>query len=138
MLQELGYEEQPKYYGMQVTYEGSKPMWHVQAYIFIPSPSDDILKSRRSLPPSPQDTTSTLQFVMLLAKLIWSLVRAIPNFYMEQSMPTFPNELVDLPTSMWSLYPIQGLQTQEASGSYYYAHQGTGLHCGGSGILVEV
>jgi hypothetical protein len=26
ILQELGYEKQPKYYGMQVTYEGSEPM----------------------------------------------------------------------------------------------------------------
>jgi hypothetical protein len=38
MLQELGYEKQPKYFGTQVTYEGSKPIWHVQAYIFTPRP----------------------------------------------------------------------------------------------------
>jgi hypothetical protein len=38
MLQELGYEKQPRYYGAQVTYEGSKPMWHVQVYIFTPKP----------------------------------------------------------------------------------------------------
>jgi hypothetical protein len=36
MLQELGYEKQPKYYRTQVTYEGSEPMWHVQVYIFSP------------------------------------------------------------------------------------------------------
>jgi hypothetical protein len=30
MLQQLGYEKQPKYYRTQVTYEGSEPMWHVQ------------------------------------------------------------------------------------------------------------
>jgi hypothetical protein len=38
MLQELGYEKQPKYYGTQVTYEGSEPVWHVQVYIFTPKP----------------------------------------------------------------------------------------------------
>jgi hypothetical protein len=38
MLQELGYEKQPKYYGTQVTYEGSKSVWHVQVYIFTPKP----------------------------------------------------------------------------------------------------
>jgi hypothetical protein len=38
MLQELGYEKKLKYYGTQVTYEGSKPMWHVLLYIFIPNP----------------------------------------------------------------------------------------------------
>jgi hypothetical protein len=36
MLQELGYEKQPKYYGTQVMYEGSEPVWHVQVYIFTP------------------------------------------------------------------------------------------------------
>jgi hypothetical protein len=34
MLQELGYEKQPTYFGTQVTYEGSEPVWHVQVYIF--------------------------------------------------------------------------------------------------------
>jgi hypothetical protein len=29
MLQELGYKKQPKYYGTQVTYEGSESVWHV-------------------------------------------------------------------------------------------------------------
>jgi hypothetical protein len=38
MLQELGYKKQQKYYGTQVTYEGSKSMWHVQVYIFTPKP----------------------------------------------------------------------------------------------------
>jgi hypothetical protein len=38
MLQELGYEKQPKYYGMQVTYEGFESVWHVQVYIFTPKP----------------------------------------------------------------------------------------------------
>jgi hypothetical protein len=38
MLQELGYEKQPEYFGTQVTYEGSEPVWHVQVYIFSPKP----------------------------------------------------------------------------------------------------
>jgi hypothetical protein len=38
ILQELGYEKQPKYYGTQLTCEGSEPVCHVQVYIFIPMP----------------------------------------------------------------------------------------------------
>jgi hypothetical protein len=38
ILQELGYEKQPEYFGTQVTYEGSEPVWHVQVYIFTPKP----------------------------------------------------------------------------------------------------
>jgi hypothetical protein len=38
MLQELGYEKQPEYFGTQETYEGSEPVWHVQVYIFTPKP----------------------------------------------------------------------------------------------------
>jgi hypothetical protein len=38
ILQELGYEKQPEYFGTQVTYEGSEPVWHVQVYIFNPKP----------------------------------------------------------------------------------------------------
>jgi hypothetical protein len=38
MLQELGYEKQPEYFGTQVTYEGSESVWHVQVYIFSPKP----------------------------------------------------------------------------------------------------
>jgi hypothetical protein len=38
MLQELGYEKQPEYFGTQVTYGGSEPIWHVQVYIFSPKP----------------------------------------------------------------------------------------------------
>jgi hypothetical protein len=30
MLQELGYEKQPEYFGTQVTYEGSESVWHVR------------------------------------------------------------------------------------------------------------
>jgi hypothetical protein len=38
MLQELSYEKQPEYFGTQVTYEVSEPIWHVQVYIFTPKP----------------------------------------------------------------------------------------------------
>jgi hypothetical protein len=38
MLQELGYEKQLEYFGTQVTYESSEPIWHVQVYIFTPKP----------------------------------------------------------------------------------------------------
>jgi hypothetical protein len=83
MLQELGYEKQPKYYGTEVTYEGSEPMWHVQVCIFTPSPFEEFLKLRRSVPPLPQDTTSTLEFMMPPIKLIWSLICVIANSWME-------------------------------------------------------
>jgi hypothetical protein len=59
------------------------------------SPSDEFLRSRRAMQPSPKDATSTLKFVMLLAKLTWSLIRAITKSWMERSMLTFPNEIVD-------------------------------------------
>jgi hypothetical protein len=38
MLQKFRYKKQPKYYGTQVMYEGSKPMWYAQVYIFTPKP----------------------------------------------------------------------------------------------------
>jgi hypothetical protein len=38
MLQELGYEKQLKYFGTQITYEGSELVWHVQVYIFTLKP----------------------------------------------------------------------------------------------------
>jgi hypothetical protein len=37
MLQELRYEKQLRYYGTQVTYKGSEPVWHVQVYIITPN-----------------------------------------------------------------------------------------------------
>jgi hypothetical protein len=83
MLQELGYEKQLKYYGTQVMYEGSESVWHVQVYFFTPILSEEFLRSRRSMPPLLQDATSTLEFVMPLVKLIWSLVRIIANSWME-------------------------------------------------------
>jgi hypothetical protein len=90
MLQELGYEKQPRYYGTQVMYEASEPVWYVQVYIFTPSPSEEFLRPRRSMPPSLQDVPSTLEFVMLLIKLTWSLIHVIANSWMERSMPIFP------------------------------------------------
>jgi hypothetical protein len=118
MLQELGYEKQPKYYGTQVTYEGSEPVWHAQVYIFTLSPSEEFLRSRRSMQPSLQDAPSTLEFVMLLDKLTWLLIRAIANSWMEWSMLIFPTELVDLPTYMWSMYPIHGTSSSRSKWNF--------------------
>jgi hypothetical protein len=59
MLQELGYEKQPEYFGTRITYEGSEPVWHVQVYIFTPKPFKGVyevekihaaIASRRSFP----------------------------------------------------------------------------------------
>jgi hypothetical protein len=59
MLQELGYEKQPEYFGTWITYEGSEPVWHVQVYIFTPKPFREVyeverihaaIASRRSFP----------------------------------------------------------------------------------------
>jgi hypothetical protein len=47
MLQELGYENHPKYYGTQVTYEGFEFVWHVQVYIFIPKPLRGVFEVRK-------------------------------------------------------------------------------------------
>jgi hypothetical protein len=44
MLQEQGYEKQLKYYGTQVTYEGSESVWHVQVYIFTPEPLQGVFE----------------------------------------------------------------------------------------------
>jgi hypothetical protein len=44
MLQELSYEKQLKHYGTQVMYEGFKPVWHVQVYIFTPKPHKRIFE----------------------------------------------------------------------------------------------
>jgi hypothetical protein len=59
MLQELGYEKQPEYFGTRITYEDSEPVWHVQVYIFTPKPFREVyevekihaaIASRRSFP----------------------------------------------------------------------------------------
>jgi hypothetical protein len=47
ILQELGYEKQPRYYGTQVMYEGSEPVWHVQIYIFTPKPFRGIFEVKK-------------------------------------------------------------------------------------------
>jgi hypothetical protein len=44
MLQELGYEKQPEYFGTQGTYEGSEPVWHIQVYIFTPKCNNHFLQ----------------------------------------------------------------------------------------------
>jgi hypothetical protein len=62
MLQELGYEKQPKYFGTQVTYEGSEPMSSLQ------SPSEEFLRWKISVRPMLQDALSMLGFVMLPVK----------------------------------------------------------------------
>jgi hypothetical protein len=38
MLQELGYEMQPEYFGTQVTYEGSKPSAHPSLHLHSQAP----------------------------------------------------------------------------------------------------
>jgi hypothetical protein len=90
MLQELGYEKQPKYYGTQLTYEGSEPCGMFKSTSLPPSPSEEFLNSRRSMPPSLQDVPSMLELVMLPTKLTWSLVHAIAKFWMERSMLISP------------------------------------------------
>jgi hypothetical protein len=45
--------------------------------------------------PPHKDATSMLEFMMLPIKLTWSLVRVIAKSWMERSMLTFPDELVD-------------------------------------------
>jgi hypothetical protein len=47
ILQELEYEKQPRYYGTQVTYDGSEPVWHVQVYIFAPKPFRGIFEVKK-------------------------------------------------------------------------------------------
>jgi hypothetical protein len=47
MLQELGYEKQPKYYGTQVTYEGSESVWHVELYITTPKPLQGVFEVKK-------------------------------------------------------------------------------------------
>jgi hypothetical protein len=47
MLQELGHEKLPKYYGMQVTQEGFEPMWHIQVYIFTPMPLRGVFEVKK-------------------------------------------------------------------------------------------
>jgi hypothetical protein len=102
MLQELGYEKQPEYFGTQVTYEGSEPVWHVQVYIFTPKPLRGVFEVEKI------HAAIAPRFVMLHFKLIWSPVPAIASSWTERSMLTFLNELVDLPMSILSPYKMKG------------------------------
>jgi hypothetical protein len=77
MMQELGYEKQPEYFGTQVTYEGSEPVWHVQVYIFTLSPSEEFMRWKISMQPLHQGVLSMLGFVMLHVKRTWSSVLTI-------------------------------------------------------------
>jgi hypothetical protein len=104
ILQELGYEKQPEYFGTQVTYEGSKNVWHVQLYLFTPKPSQEFMRWKRSMQPLHQDVLSMLEFMMLNVNHTWSLVLVIANSWMEWSMLISLNGQVDLPTAMWSPY----------------------------------
>jgi hypothetical protein len=73
MLQELGYEKQPEYFGTRITYEGSEPVWHVQVYIFTPKPFRGVyevekiyaaIASRRSFPAGICDATRQAYMVV--------------------------------------------------------------------------
>jgi hypothetical protein len=86
MLQELGYEKEPKYFGTQITYESSESVWHIQVYIFTPSPSVEFMRWKRSMQPLLQGVLSMLGFVMLHVKHTWSPVLAIVSSWIEQSM----------------------------------------------------
>jgi hypothetical protein len=82
MLQELGYEKQPEYFGTQVTYEGSKPVWHAQVYIFTPKPLRGVyevekihgaIASRRSFNAGICDTACQVYMVISpLSALGWN------------------------------------------------------------------
>jgi hypothetical protein len=73
MLQELGYEKQPEYFGTRITYKGSEPVWHVQVYIFTPKPFRGVyevekihaaIASRRSFPAGICDATRQAYMVV--------------------------------------------------------------------------
>jgi hypothetical protein len=104
MLQELGFEKQPEYFGIHVTYEDSEPVWHVQVYIFTSKPLRGILRWKRSMQPLHQDVLLMLGFVILHVKHIWSPVCVITSYWMEWSMLIFLNGQVDLRTSTWNPY----------------------------------
>jgi hypothetical protein len=114
MLWELGYEKQPEYFGTQVTYEGSEPIWHVQVYIFSPKPSEEFMRWKTSMQPLHQDVLSTLGFVMMHVKHTWSSVLAIVRSWMEQSMLISLSEQVGLLTSMSSLYMMKGTSSSRS------------------------
>jgi hypothetical protein len=107
MLQELGYEKQPEYFGTQVTYEGSEPIWHVQVYIYTPKPLRGVyevekihaaIASRRSFNAGICDDARQAYMVSILA---------IVSSWMEWSMLISLSEEVGLLTSMSSLYKMK-------------------------------
>jgi hypothetical protein len=44
MLQELGYEKHPKYFGTQVTYEGSESSAKSKSTSLLPNPSEEFMR----------------------------------------------------------------------------------------------
>jgi hypothetical protein len=97
-----------EYFGTQVTYEGSEPVWHIQVYISTPKPLRGVYEVEKSMQPLHQDVLSTLGFVMLHIKHTWSPILAIVSFWMERSMLISLSEQVGLLTSMSSLYKMKG------------------------------
>jgi hypothetical protein len=79
MLQELGYEKQPKYYGTQVTYEGSEPVWHIQVYIFTPKPLQGVFEVEKIHAAIALRHNLYTGIRDVPVKLIWSLIRVIAN-----------------------------------------------------------
>jgi hypothetical protein len=114
MLQELGYDKQPKYYETQVTYEGSKPVWHVQVYIFTPKPLRGVFEVEKIHAAKAPRHTFYVGSLMLPTKPAWSLIHATANSWTERNVLTLANDLVDLPTTMWSVYLIQGTSSSKS------------------------
>jgi hypothetical protein len=104
MLQELGYEKHPKYFGTQVTYEGSESSAKSKSTSLLPSPSEEFMRWKRSMQPLHQDVLSMLEFVMLHVKHTRSPVHTISSSWMEKSMLISLNAQAELPTSMLNLY----------------------------------
>jgi hypothetical protein len=107
MLQELGYEKQPEYFGTQVTYEGFEPVWHVQVYIFSPKPLRGVyelekihaaIASRRSFHAGICDAAH--QAYMVIHSHHHQLLDGIESAH-------FPQQ-VGLLTSMSILYKMKG------------------------------
>jgi hypothetical protein len=114
MLQELGYENQPKYFGTQVTYECSEPIWHVQVYIFTPEPLRGVydvekiyavIASRRSFHAGICDGARQAYMVVCSHHV---------SSWMERSMLISLSEQVGLLTSMSSLYEMKGTSSSRS------------------------
>jgi hypothetical protein len=91
-----------------VIYEGSKLVWHVQAYIFTFKTLRGVfgvemihvaITPRRTLHTGIYSATRQAYMVTILA---------IAISWMERSMLIFLSELLDLPTSMWCPYKMRG------------------------------